>query len=418
MLWRLASVKVCLLFIVITSFITVHAQDEVGLFKIHPVAASYCAKLDLSKRILVGHYLNDGFSISMPKDLSIYDQLQCRQVITELVSDKEKIVLKASPSVFSRYQKGLSARQKTFDYSFICASERVTTLILSAAKDWSVLGCLKNKDQIRSLMLSHFVAPELDLNLLTAFRKLEQLSFTQGRLNDNEALGQLLTLKSLAFHDMDINNSQYDAITGLRVLESLRFQHVHKVNLEKLVLSKNLRTLELVNIPHDGLVLSGLEKMTSLTTLNLQGSHVNDRIYEFTKQLPRLTYLNLSDNSDITTIEPVLHNKDLKHLNIAGTSVTDISSLAEHKSLLEHQFDIGYSIQYSKSNVVDLTDFYKKGGKNSESAHLLRCSPTSKAQYDAGVRCNETQRKKCKPAGQGFVEHYIKAPLCIWWHGD
>lgn len=397
---------------------TVFAQTTSGGVTVHPQAKAWCHALDLGKRILVGNYLSGGFELSMHSDLTLYRQKDCERAISQLITQKSEIVLTAPPSLFDVYAPNRPEHDAVFDYTFLCASTRMTSLTLSAVNDWDILQCLQHKDNIDTLILSNFTAVPLNLSRLSVFKNLRFLSLTHGQVVNETALGELTSLKSLTLNNVELTTVSYEQLKQLKNLESLRLQRVRQVDVTHLAKIDSLRTLALVYLPKGGIHWNGIETMTALTTLNLQGNLLDDSILTRLQPLPKLTRLNLSDNAAITTVAPLVNIPNLKQLNITNTAVSDIAPLASHASLFAHPYSIGYSLQYSGSEVIDLTGFYENGGINDGSAHLLGCSPTSATEYEAGKRCNDAQRQNCQPASDDFFDHFISAPLCVWWHGD
>ena len=390
--------------------------------KVHPQALDYCADLTLSKKILLGHYQSGDYTPLTEADLSQYDQNTCQQIITKLIKTETSLALLANPLSFAFHpdQTGhlLPDNLRTFDYSFICSSIRLTSITLSSADNWKVLACIKNKAQIQMITLSEFTYKPLDMRFLMQFPNLKILFLTQGKLKYTSALPHISSLNHLLLGNVNITVEQMADIAKLKHLKTLKIEHQTRFEVQDLTPLRNLKSLELVAIAFHGLDLKGLNEFTNLTHLNLQGSQVTDAAYTDILQLTQLQRLNLADNIGITTVAPLKYMANLDQLSISGTSVTDLAPLATHQGLFGQGYNISYNLHFDGSQVVDLTSYYAAGGNNSNSSELLGCSPTSRKEYLAGKRCNEQQRRECKMPGYGLIDYYISAPLCVWWYGD
>ena len=390
--------------------------------KIHSQVLSYCDDLTLNKKILIGHYRSGGYATSMSDDLAVYDQKLCQQTIDKLLTSESSLVLTASPLVFDFYPDTGSSliplRARTFDYSFICSSTRLTSITLSSADSWEVLNCIKNKAQIRAISLIDFDYQLLDLRLLKQFPNLELLSLSRGKLTDMQALTSLTSLKHLSLNSLNISANQWGYIAQLPALIGLKIAQFPRVEVLDFISLTTLESLELVFIAEHGIDLTGLEKMQTLTHLNLQGSHISDVAYHDIVQLNQLQQLNLANNIGITTVAPLKKLPNLMQLTISDTSVSDLAPLATHQELFGKGYAVGYSVHFDGSKIVDLTFYYEAGGVNSDSSKLLVCSPTSREEYLAGKQCNEEQRRQCKTVDYGFLGGYFSGPFCLWWYGD
>jgi hypothetical protein len=401
---------------------TVIASESAEHGQIHPYALDYCDDLTLNKKILIGHHKSGGYSMSMKADLAQYDQHTCQQLIHKFITTQSSLELTASPLVFDFYPTSngqlLPVKSRTFDYSFICSSTQLSSITLSAADRWDVLNCIKNKAKIRAINLSEFKDRPLDLRLLGQFPNLEILSLASGELIHTPALAELTSLAYLSLDSVNIDAEQFGDIAQLVNLTNLKIKRVQKIEVRHFTPLKKLESLELVAIADKGIKLVGLEKMQGLTHLNLQGSQLTDAVYSDILQLNRLQKLNLADNMGITTVAPLNAITSLKQLTISGTSVSDLAPLAAHQGLFSQGYNLGYSVHFAGSKVVDLTSYYEAGGVNSDSSELLGCSPTSRKEYLAGKRCNERQRRECKVPGYGLIDYYIRAPFCVWRYDD
>lgn len=244
--------------------------------------------------------------MSMSTDLSVYDQKNCHKTITKLVTKTKLLKLTASPLVFTFYPDSqgelLPAKERTFDYEFICSATHLITITLSSADDWSVLNCVKNKHQIRAINLEGFDHNPLDIRLLLQFANLESLFLSSGEMINIPELAHLTSLNFLSLNGLNMTAKDLGYVAQLTNLDTLQIERLPRVEVSYLASLNKLETLELVNIPAKGINLAGLEAFPKLIELNLQGSHITDTTLNDIGPLNQLRRLNLADNIGITTV--------------------------------------------------------------------------------------------------------------------
>ena len=97
--------------------------------------------------------------------------------------------------------------------------------------------------------------------------------------------------------------------------------------------------------------ISGIEKLTSLTSLNLEE---NDLSSIDLSNNTKLMYLNLSDNTDITSID-LSKNVDLKEIEFENDSLNSID-LSKNVNLEKVNFDCNKLTSINLSNNINLVD--------------------------------------------------------------
>ena len=411
---------VAILTLVNVNSVQASASEQDG--KLHPQALSYCENLTLNKKILIGNYQSGGYSHLMSDDLAVYDQKFCQKIINKLITSESSLELTPGQLVFDFYPDSgsqlIALKARTFDYSFICSSTRLINITLSSADNWDVLNCIKNKEKIKTISLMDFQYQPLDLGLLKQFTNLKSLYLRRGKLANTQMLTRLPTLAILSLESLNITTKELAYIAKLPALTSLELEKFPRVEVRHFMSLTRLKNLELVSIPEQGIDLTGLEKMQTLTHLNLQGSHMTNAVYHHIAQLNQLQQIDLANNIGITTVEPLKNMTDLRLLFINNTSVSDLAPLAKHQGLFGQGYLVHMGVHFKGSKVIDLTSYYAAGGLNSENNELLACSPTSREEYLAGKQCNEEQRQHCEVPNYGFIDNYVNGPLCLWWYRD
>ena len=117
--------------------------------------------------------------------------------------------------------------------------------------------------------------------------------------------------------------------------------------------------------------ISALAPLTNLRQINLQGMRLAD--ISPLRGLISLTYLNLSDNVNLSNISFLAGLIQLRELNLYNNRITDVSSLASLVNLksLSLGFNLGLSDLSALGNLTELEFLYLDSTKVSDLSFLL-----------------------------------------------
>lgn len=380
-----------------------------------PNIDEYCHTMTDKKKVALAEFFENTSQYAITNSLDKYTSQWCKNKLTDYKNEtRQDVKLRLSPFYKDFAGNPAPKDQQYFDLSFICLNKsHFRTIAISAAADWSVLNCIKHKEQVFLISIAEIAPEKFDVELLLQYPNIETFNvfgeFIHKKKNETkfkniDALQHLRKLKHLYMR----NNATPEE---LAVLAKLPLERLHISNSKDLTLpyipTLNNLSLSFIN---GSINIDAIQHMTKLdliilgTIQNLS----NEDLTAFNKNLPikNLTLAHLPNISDLTSVARL---PQLKSITLRNTGVTDLAPLAPTETLR--------SIYVEGGATTDATSYYAHGGKATFYGQVIKCSPTNPDDYKQGMRCNAKQRN-CPYVGDKFafgssIVNQIINPICI-----
>ncbi|MDD5053656.1 MAG: leucine-rich repeat domain-containing protein [Sulfuricurvum sp.] len=219
------------------------------------------------------------------------------------------------------------------------------------------------------------------VSLLQYFPNLEIIDVRNNRIEDITPLAKVTNLKAL--------NISYNSIIDLKPLSSLKKLEridIHNDQIIDITPLESIHSLQSISLYGNGISdIISLAKLPNLQELSVHSDNLCNVCDLNTST--RLKVLNLTGNTQLSTIACLQGLKNIEELNIANTKITSIDVVSNYQKLLSFN---GNDYLKDLTPLVGLNDLTNVSTNTSV---LLECSPKNMEEIKEGKMCENDEKE-------------------------